>query len=133
MAAQGRVIGGPGTIQDAPNLHTGGSSNEPNGLPSPVLVLLQAAERAGYRVKWKNRQNTSLMHNGRYVGGWNRPARHWHIRDSAVGKNAVLLRKHGFSLHSRATAQRHWQLAGVAGASALRSVVGDLTGVPIIE
>ena len=107
--------------------------NQIDSHPPRVLALLQAAERAGYRVRWENRQNTSLMHNGRFVGGWNRIARHWYIRDSAVGKNAALLRKHGFTLHSRASGQRHWQLAGVAGASAFRSVVGDLTGVPIIE
>lgn len=107
--------------------------NQPDCHPPRVLAVLQAAERADNRVKWENRQNTSLLHNGRFVGGRNRTARHWYIRNSAVGKNAALLRKHGFSLHSRASGQRHWQLAGEAGASAFRSVVGDLTGVPIIE
>ena len=101
---------------------------QPNNHPPRVSAVLQAAERAGYRVKWENRQNTSLMHAGRYVGGWNRMERHWYIRDSAVGKNAALLRRHGFSLHSGATGQRHWQLAGTAGASAFRSVVGGSAG-----
>ena len=106
---------------------------QPNFHPPRVLAVLQAAERAGYRVKWENRQNTSLLYRGSYVGGWNCTASHWYIRDTAVGKNAELLRRHRFSLRSRASGQLHWQLAGEAGAPSFKTVVGELTGVPIVE
>ena len=121
------------TIRDRPQHHEGVAEMvRTHDLPEPVAVFLVAAAKAQYEVRWSNRQNLSLLYEGRWLGGWNYKAKHWYVRTSAVGDHGSLPRQHGFEPRRHGA---HWQRSGRKMADeatdAFHSVVTTLTGVPI--
>ena len=93
----GRQVHLRGTSRDRPQRPEGVVEKaKPDDLPSPVAAFLVAAVEAGYEVRWGNRQNKSLLYDGRWLGGWNYKAEHWCVRTSAVGERNSLPRQHGF-------------------------------------
>lgn len=73
-----------------------------NDLPTPVLHLLLAAEKADFEVLWDNAQNKSMRYGDRISRyGWNTGRNgnpvHWYIRRSAIDQHHIpLLRDRGF-------------------------------------
>ena len=99
-------------------------------LPEPVAAFLRAAAKAGYEVRWWNRQNISLLYDGRYLGGWNYKAEHWYVRATALGERSSLPHQHGFEPRRNGTL---WQRSGKASpkeaTDAFHAVIKDLEGV----
>lgn len=73
-----------------------------NDLPTPVLRLLLAAEKADFEVLWENVQNKSMRYGDRISRyGWNTGRNgdpvHWYIRRSAIDERHIpLLRDREF-------------------------------------
>ena len=121
------------TIRDRPQHHEGVAERvTTHDLPEPVAVFLVAAAKAGYEVRWSNRQNLSFLYEGHWLGGWNYKAKHWYLRASAVGEHSSLPSQYGFEPRRNGA---HWQRSGrkVPGdaTDAFHSVVKALTGVAI--
>ena len=122
-----------GTIRERPQHHEGVAERvRTHDLPEPVAVFLVAAAKAGYEVRWSNRQNLSLLYEGHWLGGWNYKARHWYVRASAVGEHGSLPRQHGFEPRRHGS---HWQRSGrklpAEATDAFHSVLKALTGVTV--
>ena len=121
-----------GTIRDRSLQHERVESVATAGLPAPVAAFLVAAVEAGYEVRWGNRQNKSLLYDGRWLGGWNHKAKHWYVRTSAIGERSSLPRQHGFEPRRHGTLWlRSGKKAPKEATDAFRSVIKALTGVTV--
>ena len=101
-------------------------------IPKPVAEFLTAAAKAEYEVRWCNRQNISILYDGRYLGGWNYKANHWYVRATALGPRRSLPHQHGFEPRRNGTV---WVRSGKAtpreATDAFHAVIKELEGVTI--
>ena len=119
-------------IRDRPRHREGVGNAKIHELPDPVAAFLTAAAKAGYEVRWWNRQNISLLYDGRYLGGWNYKAEHWYVRTTALGVRSSLPHRHGFEPKRNGTL---WQRSGKTtpkeATDAFDSVIKELVCVEI--
>ena len=101
-------------------------------VPKPVAAFLTAAAKSGYEVRWCNRQNISVLYDGRYLGGWNYKAKHWYVRATALGQRGSLPHQHGFQPRRNDTV---WVRSGKAApkeaTDAFHAVIKELEDVTI--
>ena len=121
-------------VRDRPQHREGVRYVTIDELPEPVAEFLRAAAKAGYEVRWWNRQNISVLYDGRYLGGWNYKAEHWYVRATALGQRKSLPSQHGFEPRRNRTV---WVRSGKAtpreATDAFRAVIKALKDVTIID
>ena len=131
-ASGDRAVHGRATTQGRPQAREGVPGVTVEDLPDRVGAFLVAAANAGYDVRLGNRQNISVLYEGRWLGGWNYKAMHWYVRDSSVGERTSLPTRHRFEPRRHGTI---WQRSGkempTEATDAFRSVIEELTHVPI--
>ena len=132
LANSHRQVDQRGIVLDRPQRHDRAGIVTPDSLPGAVAAFLAAAAKAGYEVRWGNRQNISLLYAGRWLGGWNYKAGHWYVRASALGDCSSLPRRNGFEPRRHGTL---WQRSGKASpqeaTDAFRCVINELMDVVI--